>query len=257
MKKTLYSVLGVDSLAAQELIEQAYRIAIGKLEARSAHGDPEVQNQIFLVKEAYRTLSIPEKRAEYDRKLSEKTATANAPILPVTSYPYQEETDSVFMSWWHTSKTSVVIAGVFIVLLAWLGLGYFRTTRTAEVLEKAIDESVKVQEIAVTSQSDDRAARELQRQEQRKRDLELQQERDHARQYEQRRREEQRAEQRAEQSQAQKAEYEKRKEEYARQQREREANMRADRERRYYACLNPAIDQYGVERAQLMCANYR
>lgn len=257
MKKTLYTLLGVDSLADQELIEQAYRIAIGKLEAQSTHGDPEVQNQIFLVKEAYRTLSIPEKRAEYDRKLNEETTAANTPIQPVTSYPYQEDTDSVFMSWWHTSKTSVVIAGVFIVLLTWLCLGYLGTTRTAEVLEKAIDESAKVQEMAITSQSDDRDARELQRQEQRARDLELQQEREHARQYEQRRREEQRAEQRSEYSQTQKAESEKRKEEYARQQREREANMRAERERRYYTCLNPAIDQYGVQRAQELCANYR
>lgn len=253
MKKTLYSVLGVDSLAPQELIEEAYRLSLKKLEKLSESGHPELQSEIVIIKEAYLTLSVPEKRAAYDQKLREESASPQ----PTVIYQYQAEPENAFVAWWHSSKTSVLVIGILLVLAAWVGLGYFRASKTAEVFEKAIDESVKVQEIAVTSQSDDRAARELQRQEQRKRDLELQQERDHARQYEQRRREEQRAEQRAEQTQAQKAEYEKRKEEYARQQREREANMRADRERRYYACLNPAIDQYGVERAQLMCANYR
>lgn len=255
MKKTLYSVLGVDSLAPQELIEEAYRLSLKKLEKLSESGHPELQSEIVIVKEAYLTLSVPEKRAAYDQKL--RNESAPPPPQPAVIYQYQAEPENAFVAWWHSSKTSVLVIGILLVLAAWVGLGYFRASKTAEVFEKAIDESVKVQEIAVTSQSDDRATRELQRQEQRKRDLELQQERDHARQYEQRRREEQRAEQRAEQSQAQKAEYEKRKEEYARQQREREANMRADRERRYYACLNPAIDQYGVQRAQELCANYR
>ncbi len=46
MKKTLYSVLGVDSLAPQELIEEAYRLSLKKLEKLSESGHPELQSEI-------------------------------------------------------------------------------------------------------------------------------------------------------------------------------------------------------------------
>lgn len=39
--------------------------------------------------------------------------------------------------------------------------------------------------------------------------------------------------------------------------REREEAQRIERERRYYACLDPAIDLHGAAGAQMMCTQYR
>jgi curved DNA-binding protein CbpA len=71
--RDFYEVLGVPRCAAPEEIRQAFRRL-----ARRFHPDagPEGSGERFQeVSEAYRTLSDPERRRSYDRKLQE-TATA-------------------------------------------------------------------------------------------------------------------------------------------------------------------------------------
>jgi molecular chaperone DnaJ len=88
MKKDFYKVLGVNQEAGPEKIRRAYRQA-----AKRYHPDVSSRNEEKFreVQEAYDTLSDPEKKALYDREISDKHSPAVSPEFhysyPLGSYP--------------------------------------------------------------------------------------------------------------------------------------------------------------------------
>jgi molecular chaperone DnaJ len=82
MKKNFYKVLGINQKAGPEKIRKAYRQA-----AKRCHPDvsPRNEEKFREVQEAYETLSDPEKKALYDRQISEKRSPA---LSPQSYYPY-------------------------------------------------------------------------------------------------------------------------------------------------------------------------
>jgi molecular chaperone DnaJ len=88
MKRNFYKVLGVNQKAGPEKIKRAYRQA-----AKRYHPDvsPRNEEKFTEVQEAYDTLSDPEKKALYDREISDKHSPAVSPQPyyphPLGSYP--------------------------------------------------------------------------------------------------------------------------------------------------------------------------
>jgi molecular chaperone DnaJ len=82
MKKNFYKVLDINQKAGPEKIRKAYRQA-----AKRYHPDvsPKNEEKFREVQEAYETLSDPEKKAFYDRQISEKRTPA---LSPQSYYPY-------------------------------------------------------------------------------------------------------------------------------------------------------------------------
>lgn len=72
MKKTLYDVLHVSSKAEPEMIEAACRMRSEKLNDAV---DPDAQNEMKLVRQAYAILSDPTKRAMYDQSILAATSS--------------------------------------------------------------------------------------------------------------------------------------------------------------------------------------
>ena len=261
MSKTLYEVLGVDKGASSDLIFTAYNLLLSKCEARLNSGDMSAQNEIVMLKEAYRVLSDARKRTTYDDKLQSSHVVANA-LHTNIAQPLEIE-QGVFISWWRTSKTSKLLAGTFVLLLVYLGLGYFNTSGKMEVVKSHITETsknlaaraanegklvegvVRNDEAAINHQAQvlNRAISVEEEQEARRRqELEYRANAD-TRMLEMQRREQ---DARLEMQRKQQEQNDKRVE-----------SQKADRETRYYTCLNAAIDRYGAAQASSMCAGYR
>lgn len=263
MKKTLYDILGVDALAPIELIGYAYRTSIKKLEAKLNDEDPEAHNQVVLLKEAYRVLSNPQKRAEYDARLRGESVPTPIPTTttekPEISYQRVTDPDEASDSGWSLGKTALLVGGIIAITLIWVGFNYYRNANAAKVIAQ---ESTSTAQSAQTQpeqaklnllqqQSTQQKEQELLQKEQ-----ELKQEKENARQALLRRRDEEHAGLQ-QQQQKQREEDERQRLADARREREQEARQQAERKRQYQACLNPAIDRYGLDRARQMCANLR
>ncbi len=99
-KKDLYRILGVNQKADSRKIKKAYRQA-----AKKYHPDisPKDEGKFREVQEAYETLSDPEKRAIYDRKISEKSVPHPSPYSnshPLSLFDEIEQLFSVFEFSW-------------------------------------------------------------------------------------------------------------------------------------------------------------
>lgn len=79
MKKTLYDVLQVSVKADPEMIETAFRLHSEKLDNAA---DPDAQNEMKLVRQAYTLLSDPLKRAMYDQSILAATSSNRIQIHP-------------------------------------------------------------------------------------------------------------------------------------------------------------------------------
>jgi DnaJ-class molecular chaperone len=92
MKKNFYKVLGINQKAGPEKIRKAYRQA-----AKRYHPDVSSRNEEKFreVQEAYETLSDPEKKALYDRQISEKRSSILSP-QSYDSYPLRSTPSSLF-----------------------------------------------------------------------------------------------------------------------------------------------------------------
>jgi molecular chaperone DnaJ len=92
MKKNFYKVLDINQKAGPEKIRKAYRQA-----AKRYHPDvsPRNEEKFREVQEAYETLSDPEKKALYDREISEKRPPALSP-QSYDTYPLQSTPSSLF-----------------------------------------------------------------------------------------------------------------------------------------------------------------
>lgn len=79
MQKSLYDLLEVSTSASQESITLSYQRLHAKLaELQSSSEDEDATNQLIALREAYTTLSNPERRKAYDEKLA---ARATAEVI--------------------------------------------------------------------------------------------------------------------------------------------------------------------------------
>ncbi|MCH2219118.1 MAG: DnaJ domain-containing protein [Dechloromonas sp.] len=71
MQKSLYDLLEVSATASQDSIAVSYRRLHAKFaELQSSSDNEDATNQLIALREAYSTLSNPERRAAYDEKLA-------------------------------------------------------------------------------------------------------------------------------------------------------------------------------------------
>ncbi|MBK6471936.1 MAG: DnaJ domain-containing protein [Betaproteobacteria bacterium] len=257
MSKNVYEILGVSAAASNELIDHAYRVGVERLEPLADTGDEDAKAKLIVLREAYRAINSPARRARYDSALQARDAQ-----------PVQvADADVVFMRWWEGRKTSWLIAATFLLLAGWIGQSYFEMKkreeiRRAELAQQsegerlkievakaraagaaeaeaararnqaaAIDNSYKIQgrQVDILDSAEARRSRELEyRANFGSAQVEMQQREQAARLQLQRATEQER--------------------------RDREEQARIEREKRYYTCLNSAIALYGVDRAQLYCS---
>lgn len=81
MEATLYATLGVPANATLADIHAAYTRALASLRARIGQPDEPAPDAIDALREAYVTLSNPERRAAYDESLATPAASKPAPAL--------------------------------------------------------------------------------------------------------------------------------------------------------------------------------
>jgi curved DNA-binding protein CbpA len=75
LARTLYEILGLTPGASLAVVKQAFEEVSAKLEPRTSVST-EDRNELTAAKEAYRTLSSPERRAAYDASLIAASGSA-------------------------------------------------------------------------------------------------------------------------------------------------------------------------------------
>lgn len=261
-KKTFYDVLQVSKLADKEVIEVAYQQLLQKFQAE---GSQDSQNQVKFIQHAYEVLSNPEKKAIYDNSLKDQ----ENPLQAVSSQ-YRSDFDDISDGWWKSPKvTWIIVASVVLI-----GFSLFArhtgeknkveivkeseaTKRQSNELNatnisKHLDNEESLVKGVVDNQSKyidasanvDNRAIDVARQAEDRRRTELEYRANAGTQILDMQRREQDA--RLEMQRKQQADYE-----------NRIAEQQAENKRRYYSCLNAAIDRYGAEKAPAMCLNYQ
>lgn len=91
---TYYDVLDLDRDAAPEEIKAAYRKLAREHHPDVAPDDPEVQERFALISQAYRVLSDPQRRHQYDRTLPQKSYPLRH---PTPEKVWREATDVVLI----------------------------------------------------------------------------------------------------------------------------------------------------------------
>lgn len=279
MHKNYYDILGIEKDASSGSVLSAYNICSKKCEDRLDKGDMSAQNELVNIKEIFRTLSDPVRREAYNSSL--QSIDQNGSSLSFNEINGASGNKGIFISWWQTSKTSMLLAGLFILVISYIGLGYFKTSSNENVASEAITSSAR--------NDADRAANEGRlidgsirndagrvSNEGRLIDGAIRNEKnliEHKAQIlnraigvaedrEDRYRQE--LEYRANagtqilemERREQEARLEMQRERQIQQEKQIE-NQRIEREKRYYTCLNGAIDMHGSARASAMCAQYR
>jgi curved DNA-binding protein CbpA len=269
MKQSLYEMLGVAEAATPELIAEAYRIAQRRCNDRAAGGDQEARNEAVMVREAYRVLSDPAKRAQYDQALREdRKAIQYSSVTDLGGAP------SGAMSWWQTSKTTYLLLGVFILGAMYLGQSYFATSARKAVGTQAVGEAAEVD--AVRAANEGRLVDGVIRNQERvierqfevtnralgvvesaeaRRSRQADMASDHINQRIELQRQDQEARIRMQQENMRRADEVRRQAEEQRV--AQAAQQRSEREQRYWRCMNSAIDLYGATKAALQCASYK
>lgn len=85
MPNTLYDLLEVSQTASPSSISEGYKRLYAGCAEQSANGDEDATNRLIALREAFNTLSNPEKRKAYDLKLEARSsglATENQPSFP-------------------------------------------------------------------------------------------------------------------------------------------------------------------------------
>lgn len=70
MSITLYDILEVSKIASQEGIADSYKRLFAHYSGESANGNEDATNRLIGLREAYSTLSNPDKRKAYDQRLA-------------------------------------------------------------------------------------------------------------------------------------------------------------------------------------------
>jgi hypothetical protein len=126
-KHSLYSTLKLQPDASDAVIATA----IGDLESTNLAGSGINPAEFKYAKD---TLSNPDLREQYDRKLLESTSNITK---PQQSYAVEEMYNG--HSWWESSKTSVIIGVLSLVLVGYLGLNYLKERHGNELQKIAVE----------------------------------------------------------------------------------------------------------------------
>jgi curved DNA-binding protein CbpA len=251
LKKSLYDVLQVSKLAELEVIEAACQRLISKFEADHSL---EAQNQLKFIRHAYEILSDPAQRAFYDQNLKEPVIQPKklAPNSEIYTSQYKSDFAESFDSWWSSSKVTWII----VAAVALIGFSLYtkhtgeknkvEIVNTIETTRRQADEFNAVNQTTLVTGAVDVA----QQQEERRR-IEMQYRADeNARMIDLRRRE---LESRLE---SQRLDQQARLEAQRKQQADRDQraeDQRIEREKRYYVCMNSALNNYTSAQANTMC----
>lgn len=146
MKKTLYDVLHVSSKAEPEMIETAYRMRSEKLNDAI---EPDAQNEMKLVRQAYAILSDPAKRAMYDQSILAATSGNRVQIYADGMVEENRNEGHSTLKW--GIAAAVILAAVFIVL------NYYRDSKKIEAdaqnISKHLDNEQELVSGVVNNQS--------------------------------------------------------------------------------------------------------
>jgi len=253
VSNNFYHILEARSVASPEALQALYEEKRKRLEQEREDGNPNVKEQLWALKHAYETLANPAKRAVYDDSLKNKAAQAT-PTRTVQARPD-------ILSW----KMNALLIALLASGLVGLGLHFGKSSKkddhTAQVLKinrtadndatRAGTERVLV-EGTVNNESKviDRSA------ELGNRSLNIQQDAENRRRQELEYRANAGArilDMQQQQQSRQLAMQEERSKAAQRQSEER----RVEREKRYWACMNAALDRVSAAAAGDRCAGYR
>lgn len=84
--KSLYDLLEVNASASQEAITASYKRLHAGYSPLATSGEEDATNQLIAIREAYGTLSNPERRQRYDEKLATRLEAFEAPDRPSPSF---------------------------------------------------------------------------------------------------------------------------------------------------------------------------
>lgn len=242
-KANLYTTLGLQPDAG----DTAVATAISDMEARSLDGSAVTAAEL---KYAKTILGDPEMRKQYDRKLMNDIL--NYENGPVRSYAH--ESDRKEVSWWSARNTSAVIGILFLTLLGYWMLDYFRVTNGHEIQKSEVvvqSDAVGVQREAVQSSADIERQRIRSESEMRQRSMAISEE-SQRRAYDY----QMQAQERMRIDQERRIAMDRERERLQQQQAE---SLKAQREKQYWSCINQQLDYRDATTsdAYTRCAMYR
>jgi hypothetical protein len=238
-KHSLYSTLKLHPDTSDAVIATA----IGDLESKNLVGSDINPAEFKYAKE---TLSNPDLREQYDRQLL--GSISNNITKPYRSYPVEEMYNEY--SWWESSKTSIIIGVLSLVLFGYLGLNYLKERNGNEIQKVAVESQKEaVHTISDATQMRTQAdidfrteqlrlAAERQNQDMAFRTRAVDQMFDQQRMMQESRMQADQQRQKAQQDQAE--------------------NLRAMKEKQYWACMNQQLSQRDGNsyNADVRCARY-
>ena len=262
---SFYSVLGIAPEATDAAIAAAISSYEAKVDSGAAPSSPEF-------KYAKDTLGNARARETYDRRLFARLTAESTPASRNRSGSQERnaESDSVSLTLWETRKTSVIVGTLAVVLIGYLVLGFYKEREASAARKKAIDAQVietnKAAEIAATRAESERAlvdgvvknsgtqinsAAQLGN-----RSLDIQQDAENRRRQELEYRANAGSQildmQRQQQDRQQAI-----REQQQRESRQRTEDDRIARDKRYWACMNAALDRMDSATAGARCSGYR
>ena len=150
--KTLYSILGVDPGVSVDDLEQAFlRRKVGYPQAK-LDSDDNSRIQWQGIEQAYKTLSNPDARAMYDRRL----ANAGVKTVTVTS----REIDEAGSGW--LSTRNIITAGVILIVIA--GMWFYQAREKTRMQKEVLEQALRIAEEEKKKQAELQSAEEERRQ---------------------------------------------------------------------------------------------
>lgn len=248
-KCSLYSILRLHPDASDAVIAASIRdLESGNLESSGV--------SLAEFRYAKETLTDAQSREQYDRQLL-VSLPSNA-IKPYQSYAPESMADS----WWESSKISVIVGILLLVIVGYLGVNYLKVRNASEIQKIAVEsqrevlhtisnsEQIRAQADSNLRAETSRLVAERQNQEMELRSLAAERMND-----EQRRMQEDRILAQQQQNQAQKENAEK----LQKAQQEQAENLRISKEKQYWACMNLQLSQSDITgyEASAKCVMYR
>lgn len=250
-KYSLYSILKLHPDASDAVIATA----ISDLESGNL-ADSGINPAEF--KYAKNTLGDSHLREQYDLQLLESVSNK----ITHTDRSYASEGMGNEYSWWESSKTSIVIGVLSLVMLGYLGINYLKVRNSSEI-QKIVVESQKevlhtISDAAqMKTQADVGLRSETSRliEERQNQEMELRNRAADRMRDEQRIMQENRIQAEQQQKQAQKDQAEK----WQKAQQDQADNLRIMKDKQYWACMNMQLSQKNVAsyEASARCAMYR
>lgn len=117
-----YDVLGVSPEASEEDIRVAYASKIKALRKAMLDGQAASPENLDVLRDAYRVLSSPPLRAEYDRD-RQRSMKRHTKSRPVAASSGPSGTPPKQGKWWHSSRGRLIVVGLSLGFIAGLGYG--------------------------------------------------------------------------------------------------------------------------------------